>query len=54
MTFGCDRTFRSNETQNLSGSSSCVGIEQQLQLRTLDYFMQTGDVLSHEVDSRGV
>jgi len=43
-----------NETHNLSGSPPCAAVEQQMQLRMLDYFMQTGDVLPHEVDSRGV
>jgi len=42
------------ETLNLSGRQEYADIERHMEIRVLDFFMRTGDVLPHEQDLRGV
>lgn len=43
-----------HELHNRSGESAMADIEQRMQTRLLNFFMQTADVLPHEQDSRGI
>ena len=42
------------ELNNLSGRPEMAEVEREMAMHLLDHFMRTGDVLPHEVDSRGV
>jgi hypothetical protein len=42
------------EIHNVSSEEEYKEIEHMMQLRMLDYFMETSDVMPHEVDSRKV
>ncbi len=42
------------EMQNESGNPEYADVEHQMEIRLLDFFMHTADILPHEKDSRGI
>ena len=42
------------ETRNVSGHAGYADVERQMEIRLLDFFMHTADVLPHELDSRRI